>query len=220
MRLPIPNRTAAGKALAEELGDCRNRKDVIVLALPRGGVPVAVEIAGQLNVGLDLLLVRKLGLPFHRELAMGAIASGGVRVMNDDVVRAYDVGQEDIEAVAAKERAELERRDRVYRGDRPWPDLTGRCVILVDDGVATGATMFAAIDAVQLQHAAEIKVAVPVAPGDTVSRLRQKADEVICLATPRGFHAIGQWYEDFRQISDDEVIEMIQRAWAHEQDAA
>lgn len=220
MRLPIPNRTTAGKALAEALGECRNRKDVIVLALPRGGVPVAVEIAGQLNVGLDLLLVRKLGLPFHRELAMGAIASGGVRVMNHDVVRAYGVSQKDIETVAAREQAELERRDRAYRGDRPWPDLTGRCVILVDDGVATGATMFAAIDAVQLQHASEIKVAVPVAPGDTVGRLRQRADEVICLATPRGFHAIGQWYEDFSQISDDEVIEMIRRAWAHEQDAA
>jgi len=220
MRLPIPNRTTAGKALAEELGDCSDRKDVIVLALPRGGVPVAVEIAGKLNVGLDLMLVRKLGLPFHRELAMGAIASGGVRVMNRDVVRAYGVSQKDIEAVAAKEQAELERRGRVYRGDRPWPDLGGRCVILVDDGVATGATMFAAIDAVQLQHAAEIKVAVPVAPADTISRLRQKADEVICLAVPRGFHAIGQWYEDFRQITDDEVIEMIQHAWAHEQDAA
>lgn len=218
MQLPIPDRVAAGAALAEELSDYRARDDVILLALPRGGVPVAYEIASALNVRLDLVLVRKLGLPFHDELAMGAIASGGVRVMNEEVVRAYSVSDEDIETVAAKEQAELDRRNRAYRGDRPLPDLKGQCVILVDDGIATGATMLAAIDAVRQQQVAELKVAVPVAPSDTIARLSKQADEVICLATPEPFYAIGGWYAEFGQVSDEEVLELIQRAWKREEE--
>ncbi len=137
--------------------------------------------------------------------------------MNDDVVSAYQISEKDIEAVAATELAELERRGRVYRGDHPWPDLGDQCVILVDDGVATGATMFAAIDAVRMQHAGEVKVAIPVAPDDTVKKLKDKADDVVCLATPSPFYAIGQWYEDFKQISDDEVIDLIRQAWEREE---
>lgn len=220
MQLPIPDRVAAGAALAEELSGYRARDDVILLALPRGGVPVAYEIASALNVRLDLVLVRKLGLPFHDELAMGAIASGGVRVMNEEVVRAYSVSDEDIETVVAKEQAELDRRNRAYRGDRPLPDLKGQCVILVDDGIATGATMLAAIDAVRQQQVAELKVAVPVAPSDTIARLSKQADEVICLATPEPFYAIGGWYAEFGQVSDEEVLELIQRAWKSEEERA
>lgn len=220
MQLPISDRIAAGESLAEELSGYRDRDDVIVLALPRGGVPVAFEVASALNVRLDLVLVRKLGLPFHSELAMGAIASGGVRVLNEDVVSAYAVKDEDIEAVAVKEQAELDRRNRAYRGDRPFPDLKDQCVILVDDGIATGATMLAAIDAVRQQHAAEIKVAVPVAPPDTVLRLNKRADEVICLATPEPFYAIGGWYKEFGQVSDEEVLDLIQRAWNREEERA
>ena len=213
MKVPIPDREIAGKALAEELSDWRDRDDVIVLALPRGGVPVAYEIATHLHARLDVLIVRKLGVPVHRELAMGAIASGGIRVMNEDVVRSYRVRPEEIETVAATELGELERRAKVYRGERPWPKLAHHCVILVDDGVATGATMFAAIDAVRAQHAAKVIVAIPVAPADTVSRLEASADQVVCLAIPEPFYAIGQWYQRFNQVSDDEVIDLIGRAW-------
>lgn len=216
MDVPIPNRTAAGSALAEALSDCRDRDDVIVLALPRGGVPVAYEIATALSAALDLLTVRKLGFPGHRELAMGAIASGGIRVMNDDVVGHYGVSEDAIERVAREEHAELERRERTYRGERPLPSLEGRCVILVDDGVATGSTMFAAIDAVRKQGAAEVRVAVPVAPADTLQELQRRADNVVCLATPEPFYAIGQWYREFGQTSDSEVMELIQRAWDRE----
>jgi len=168
MKLPIPDRRAAGRALAEALGRYAGRKDVIVLALPRGGVPVAAEIVRGLDVPLDVMLVRKLGAPWQPELAMGAIASGGVRVMNDEVVRGMGISPEAIERVAQEELQELERRERAYRGDRPWPDLTDKTVILVDDGLATGATMHAAIDAVRAQNPARIVVAVPVAPPDTV----------------------------------------------------
>jgi putative phosphoribosyl transferase len=213
MRVPIPDRETAGEALAGELSAWRDRDDVIVLALPRGGVPVAYEIASRLNARLDVLIVRKLGVPVHRELAMGAIASGGIRVMNEDVVRSYRVTPEQIESVAAAESGELERRAKVYRGDKPWPKLAHHCVILVDDGVATGATMFAAIDAVRAQHAAQVVVAIPVAPADTVSRLKDSADKVVCLAMPEPFYAIGQWYQRFNQVNDDEVIELIGRAW-------
>lgn len=209
MDLPIPNRQAAGRALAEALRPYSGRNDVIILALPRGGVPVAAEIARALKAPLDLMLVRKLGVPGYPELAMGAIAAGGVRVMNEDVVRGIGISPEAIGRVAEEESRELERRARAYRGDRPWPDLKGRCVILVDDGLATGATMHAAIDAVRVQQPASIVVAVPVAPPDTVRALRPLVDEVICPHTPEPFQAIGLWYQDFSQTSDAEVIALL-----------
>ncbi len=205
MALPIPDRSAAGRELAALLGHYRDRDDVIVLALPRGGVPVAAEIAEALEAPLDVLIVRKLGVPGHRELAMGAIASGGVRVLNDDVVRMHGITQQELEAVAREEEAELARRERTYRGERPFPDLRDRSVILVDDGLATGATMMAAVDAVRAQEPARVVVAVPVAPPETIARLRQKVDEVVCPYQPEPFFAIGQWYIDFSQTSDEEV---------------
>lgn len=212
MKMPIPDRSEAGKALASELSDYSNRNDVIVLALPRGGVPVAWEIATTLGIKMDLILVRKLGCPGWSELAMGAIASGGIRVMNDDVIQGYGISQDDIDKVARRELDELKRRDQAYRGDRPSPDLANKSVILVDDGVATGATMFAAIDAVKQQSATEVIVAIPVAPSDTVARLSRRADKVICLATPSPFNAIGQWYRNFDQVSDKVVIDLLDRA--------
>ena len=207
--VPIPNRQTAGQVLAEALKSQAGRDDVIVLALPRGGVPVAAEIARALDAPLDVMLVRKLGVPGYPELAMGAIASGGVRVMNDEVVRYSGAGEADIEAVVEAEGRELARRERVYRGDRPWPDLKGRCVILVDDGLATGATMHAAIDAVRAQQPGRIVVAVPVAPPDTVRALEPLVDEVVCPLQPESFMAIGQWYRDFTQTSDAEVLGLL-----------
>lgn len=214
MKLPIEDRTAAGLALAQSLQDYRDRDDVIVLALPRGGVPVALEVARALGTPLDLMLVRKLGTPGQEELAMGAIASGGGRVMNEDVVRGLGISATAIERVAEQETAELRRREQAYRGDRPWPELAGQCVILVDDGLATGATMRAAVGAVRSNRPARIVVAVPVAPHDTIALLRQEADEVICLAEPEPFQAIGLWYLDFSQVSDDEVRDMLDQAWS------
>ncbi len=213
MELPIPDRRAAGRALAEALARYGGRGDVVVLALPRGGVPVAAEIADALGAELDLMLVRKLGVPGYRELAMGAIASGDVMVMNEDVVASSGVGPAAIEAVVEEERRELQRRERAYRGDRPRPDLEGRCVILVDDGLATGATMHAAIDAVRAQKPACVVVAVPVAPPDTVRRLARLVDEVVCLYQPEPFMAIGQWYVDFSQVSDQEVQQILENHW-------
>jgi len=207
--IPIPDRRTAGQVLAEALKFYAGRGDVIVLALPRGGVPVAAEVARALDAPLDVMLVRKLGLPAHPELAMGAIASGGVRVINEDVVRRLGVGPAAIKAVAEAEGRELARRERVYRGERPWPDLKGRCVILVDDGLATGATMHAAIDAVRAQQPGCIVVAVPVAPPDTVRALEPLVDEVVCPLQPESFMAIGQWYRDFTQTSDDEVLSLL-----------
>ncbi len=209
MEVPIPDRHAAGCALAESLQRYTGRDDVIVLALPRGGVPVAAEIARALDASLDVMLVRKLGVPGHPELAMGAIASGGVQVMNEGVVRQAMVSPEAIEAVVEQESRELEHRERIYRGDRPWPDLKGRCVILVDDGLATGATMRAAIDAVKVQEPGCVVVAVPVAPPETVRDLESLVDEVICPLQPESFMAIGQWYRDFHQVSDAEVLALL-----------
>jgi putative phosphoribosyl transferase len=213
MELPIANREVAGQALAEALHVYRDRDDVIVLALPRGGVPVALEVANALGAQLDLMLVRKLGTPGQKELAMGAIASGGGRVMNEDVVRALAISRQAIERVAEKEGRELKRREQLYRGDRPWPDLAGRYVILVDDGLATGATMRAAVEAVRAQEPAHIVVAVPVAPVDTIALLREQVDEVVCLAEPHPFQAIGLWYTDFSQVSDEDVRYMLGVAW-------
>ena len=213
MELPVKNRKAAGLALAEALQEYKGRDDVIVLGLPRGGVPVATEVAEALGAELDLMLVRKLGSPGHRELAMGAIASGGSRVMNDDVVRSLNIGEDAIRQVEELERKELQRREQAYRGERPWPVLTGRCVILVDDGLATGATMRVAVDAVRQDAPAHLVVAVPVAPADTVEMLRNQVDDMVCLAVPRHFMAIGYWYVDFSQVSDNEVRDILAKAW-------
>lgn len=214
--IPIPDRIAAGQALARLLSAYRGLPDAIVLALPRGGVPVAYEIATELGVRLDLMLVRKLGVPGHAELAMGAIASGGVRVLNRDVLDSLYIEEAAIEKVAARETEELQRRDRAYRGERPAPLLRGQQVILVDDGLATGATMQAAVKAVRLQSPARIVVAVPVAPPETVATLRTQVDEVVCPFMPAMLMAIGRWYVDFSQTSDQEVLSLLQRAWQRE----
>lgn len=210
MKLPLADRTAAGRSLAAVLSDYYRNENVVVLALPRGGVPVAREVAAALDATLDLLLIRQLGVPMQPELAMGAIASGGVRVLNPDVVQSWRITGEDIAAVAAIEQRELERREAAYRGERPRPAVRGRTVILVDDGVATGATMRAAIAALRQLGPAKIVVAVPVAPADTVQALEEVADEVVCLATPEPFFAIGSCYRDFTQVSDEEVRRLLE----------
>lgn len=204
------DRREAGRKLAQALGAYADAEDVLVLGLPRGGVPVAYEVAEALDAPLDILTVRKLGHPRQPELAMGAIATGGVRVLNREVVDAGDVTEAEIEAVAEEERAELERRESRYRGDRGPPPVEGRTVILVDDGVATGATMRAAVDALREMGAARIVVAVPVAPPDTCRDLGERADECVCVATPEPFRAISLWYERFDQTSDQEVKELLE----------
>jgi putative phosphoribosyl transferase len=211
--LPIANRSEAGRALAKALSAYRGRDDVLVLALPRGGVPVACEIAKALRAPVDLMVVRKLGAPGQEELAMGAIASGDVRVLNEDVILARGIGHRAIDEAAAREQRELRRRETAYRGDRPRSSIGGKCIILVDDAVATGATMRAAIAAVRSQKSSWIVVAVPVAPVETVTILRGEADEVVCLETPEPFWAIGQWYVQFPQVSDDEVRRQLHSAW-------
>lgn len=216
MSLPYHNRTDAGEILADHLRDYAGRTDTIVLALPRGGVPVAAVVADKIGAGLDLILVRKLGLPGYEEFAMGAIASGGVQVMNDDMLVRHQVPEEAIDRVVARESAELQRREQAYRGDRPPPDLGDRCVMLVDDGLATGSTMRAAIQVVRTQAPREVVLAVPVAPPTTVEKLRREVDKVICPATPESFMAIGRWYRDFTQTSDETVRELLARAWARE----
>ncbi len=212
----IPNRTIAGQDLAEALSSYMSKKNVIVLALPRGGVPVAFEVSEKLHAPLDLLLVRKLGTPGYSELAMGAIASGGIKVLNTEIVHSYGVSQSELDAVEQKERLELNRRSELYRGQHPYPDLKNKIVILVDDGLATGATMHAAIDAVKQQTPQKIIVAIPVAPPDSVETLRQMVDEVICPLQPRRLSSIGQWYADFSQVSDATVIDLLNQAWSNE----
>jgi predicted phosphoribosyltransferase len=206
------DRRDAGRVLAQRLAAYAGRSDVLVLALPRGGVPVAFEVAQALKAPLDLFIVRKLGVPGHEEYAMGALASGDVRVLNDDVVRSLHIPDAVVEAVTRTERLELERRERLYRDGRPAPNVRGRCVILVDDGLATGATMLAAVRAVRAQQPARTVVAVPTAAAETCSQLRREADEVICVTTPEPFRAVGLWYEDFSQTGDDEVRELLARA--------
>jgi erythromycin esterase-like protein/predicted phosphoribosyltransferase len=203
------DRREAGRLLAEKLAVFANRPDVIVLALPRGGVPVGYEVARALGAPLDVLLVRKLGVPGYEELAMGAVASGGLRVLNDNVVKTLRIPDHVIEAVVAKEEKELARRERLYRGGRPFPDLRGRTVILVDDGLATGATMQAAVEALRQRQPARIVVAVPTASPDICEELRTKADEVICAVTPEPFYAVGFWYENFSQTTDEEVRNLL-----------
>ena len=205
----IRNREEAGMALADRLGAYKERQDVLVLALPRGGVPVAAPIARALKAPLDVFIVRKLGVPGHQELAMGAIASGGVRVMNLDVVRSLGISEEQIEKVADAEQRELTRRENQYRGNRDFPEISGKTVILVDDGVATGATMRAAIKALREGGAQKLVVAVPVAPPDTCEVLSREVDELVCPFRPSPFHAIGLWYEDFPQVSDETVVRIL-----------
>jgi putative phosphoribosyl transferase len=205
------NRAEAGKLLARQLTTYANCKDVLVLGLPRGGVPVAFEIAKSLNAPLDICLVRKLGVPNHEELAMGAIASGGVRVLNYDVVNSLGIDNQTIDEVTAKELRELQRRDRAYRGDRPLPEIKNRTVILVDDGIATGSTMRAAIAILLPQRPQRLIVAVPVAPPSTGEELQAEVDEIVCLVMPESLHAIGLWYEDFSQTTDAEVRELLAR---------
>ena len=206
------DRADAGRILAEKLDKYAGRDDVIVLGLPRGGVPVAYEVAKRLRVPLDVFIVRKLGVPGFEELAVGAIASGGVRVLNEDVMRALPNANEIIESLTASETKEVERREVSYRDGRPAPDLRGKTVILVDDGLATGATMRAAVKALRQRDVARIVVAVPVGAPDTCRDLEGEADETICAVAPEWFQAVGQYYEDFAQTSDEEVRQFLSRA--------
>jgi putative phosphoribosyl transferase len=203
------DRTEAGYKLAESLREYAKRDDVLVLALPRGGVPVAAAVADSLGAPLDVFLVRKLGVPGQEELAMGAVSSGGVRVLNAEIVHELGIPRETIERVAQAELRELERRDRLYRGERPHPSVSGKTVILVDDGLATGSSMRAAVRALRLQSPERIVVAVPVAAGQTCDLLRAEADHVVCAATPHPFFAVGQWYQDFSQTTDEQVRELL-----------
>jgi putative phosphoribosyl transferase len=209
---PFRDRAEAGRVLAERLRRYAGRDDVVVLGLPRGGVPVAYEVARELGAPLDVFMVRKLGVPGHEELALGAIATGGIRVLNQELVKQLRLPPAAIEAIEARERRELERRERAYRGDRPPPDLTGRTVILVDDGLATGSTMLAAVQAVRQDNPARVVVAVPVADPDVCASLQEVADEAVCAITPQPMRAVGMWYEDFSQTTDDEVRELLARA--------
>jgi predicted phosphoribosyltransferase len=199
------NRTDAGRQLAEKLAAYANRSDVLVLGLPRGGVPVGFEVARALGAPLEVFLVRKLGVPGYEELAMGAVASGGGRVLNDEIVHGLGISEHEIDAAVARELQELARREQLFRGDRPPPDIEGRTVILVDDGLATGATMRAAVAALRRQRPAGIVVAVPTASPDTCEALKAEADDVICAMTPDPFFAVGHWYDDFTQTTDEEV---------------
>jgi predicted phosphoribosyltransferase len=207
------NRIEAGRLLASKLQKYAERPDVFVLALPRGGVPVAFEVARALSAPLDTFLVRKLGTPGQRELAMGAIATGGVRVLNQDIVRVLRIPRDVIETVAAEEQEEMNRRERAYRGDRPAPELKDRTIILVDDGLATGSTMHAAVAALKQKRAARIVVAVPVAPASTLREFENEADEVVCALIPNEpFEGVGRWYQDFSQTSDEEVRKLLERS--------
>ncbi len=203
------DRQEAGELLAEKLTAYANQPDVIVLALPRGGVPVGAEVARKLNAPLDVFVVRKLGLPGHPELAMGAIASGGVRVFNGDVINALQISDETINAVTAEEFQELKRRERSYRDDLPPPEVEGKTVIIVDDGIATGSTMVAAISALRQLNAGRVVVATPTVARSTYEYLRQNADNVVAVIVPEEFYGVGQWYEDFSQTSDEEVHQLL-----------
>lgn len=209
--MQFKDRKHAGQVLAQRLEHYRDQPDVVILALPRGGVPVAFEVAQALHAPLDVFIVRKLGFPGHEEFAMGAIATGGVRVMNPDAM-GLQVSQATVEEVTARERTELERRERLYRGDRPPAVIEGRIVILVDDGLATGATMRAASIAVKQQKPKRVVVAVPVAAPETCDDFRTEVDEVICAVTPEPFRAVALWYEDFNQTTDEEVHALLEAA--------
>lgn len=206
------DRSAAGKVLATKLLNYRNRTDVLVLALPRGGVPVAFEVAKVLQAPLDIFLVRKLGVPGHEELAMGAIATGGVRVLNEEIVDYLEIPESVIDLITATELKELKRRELAYRGNRPAPDVGGRTVILIDDGLATGSTIRAAAEALRQQQPARIVVAVPVSPPQTCDEYRMGVDEIVCAVTPEPFLGVGRWYRDFSQTTDEEVRDLLERA--------
>lgn len=206
------NRKDAGEFLAGKLMVYANRPEVLVLALPRGGVPVAFEVARLLKVPLDVFIVRKLGLPGHEEFAMGAIASGGIRILNSDVVRTLRIPDDVIESVTAHELVELERRERIYRGNSLQHCIQGQTIILVDDGLATGSTMLAALSALRQQDPARVIVAVPVGAPDTCTKIRDVADEIICGQMPDPFYAVGFWYDDFTQTTDNEVIALLKKA--------
>lgn len=206
------NRSQAGRRLARQLSKYANRRDVIVLGVPRGGVPVAFEVATALGAPLDVFVLRKLGVPGHEELAFGAIGSGGIRVLDTDLIKILDLSPRDIELVTAEEKQELKRRERAYRGGRPPLDVRGLTVILVDDGIATGSSIRAAIRALRRMSPARLVVATPVAPASTCSRLRPEVDELVCAETPEPFYGVGQFYDDFSQVSDEEVQELLDRA--------
>jgi putative phosphoribosyl transferase len=208
---PFPNRREAGAELASKLSRYAGRSDVVVLGLPRGGVPVAFEVAQALDSELDIFLVRKLGMPGHREYAIGAIASGGVRVLSDDVIHAYRIPQQAIEAVAREEQSELDRREREYRQGALLTNLRGRIVILVDDGLATGSTMRAAVQAVRQHQPARVIVAVPVGAADTCAEFADITDETVCARAPVQFQAVGLWYHDFSETTDDEVRTLLRQ---------
>lgn len=206
------DRTAAGKILSAKLTAYANRSNLLVLALPRGGVPVAFEVAQTLNSPLDVFLVRKLGVPGQEELAMGAIASGGIRVFNDEVVQELHISEEAIASVVAKEQQELQRREHLYRDNRPAPELHGHTVIVVDDGIATGSTMRAAIIAIRQQGVERIVIAVPISSPEAYHQLKAEVDEIICATRPERFYAVGLWYKHFPQTTDEEVHDLLKRA--------
>jgi putative phosphoribosyl transferase len=212
MKRPFATRREAGEKLAEKLRSYEDRADVLVLALPRGGVPVAYEVARALHVCLDIFVVRKLGVPGYEELAMGAIAMGGVRVVDEEITTRMKIPENLIDAIAHREQQELERREVLYRANRAIPNVRGRTVILVDDGLATGSTMRAAALAIRQKQPSKILVAVPVGAPETCAELRQDVDEVVCGITPVRFRAVGAWYSDFSQTSDEEVRELLQKA--------
>jgi putative phosphoribosyl transferase len=212
------NRAQAGKLLAKALGAYAHQPDAIVLALPRGGVPVAFAVAMTLALELDILLVRKLGLPRQPEYAIGAIGSGGVLVLQPGVPGLMGVTQEQIDAIAARELLEIERRTRLYRGGRAPPRLAGRTAIIVDDGIATGSTMLAAVEVARRHGAGRVVVAAPVAPPDTLKALEAQADELVCLASPLYFRAVSQWYDTFDQTSDEEVQDLLAMAWRSQEE--
>jgi predicted phosphoribosyltransferase len=211
LELPFRDRAEAGRLLGARLADRKWPPDSIVLALPRGGVPIGFEVARALGLSLDVIVVRKLGVPWQPELAMGAIASGGVRVLDQELIRQERISQKDVEAIAAREQLEAERRERLYRASRPPLELRDRTVILVDDGLATGSTMMAAVQCVKSLQPSAVIVAVPVASRQAYAYLRHAADECVCLAVPEPFGAVGEWYEDFRQTSDAEVRDLLTR---------
>ncbi|HEY9448553.1 MAG TPA: phosphoribosyltransferase [Gemmatimonadaceae bacterium] len=203
------DRIEAGRVLASKLTAYSNRADVLVLGLPRGGVPVAFEVARELGAPLDVFVVRKLGMPGHEEYAIGAIATGGVRIINEEATRAFGVTNAEIEAVTAEEQLELERRERRYRDGRPAPDVAGKTVILVDDGLATGSTMRAAVEALREEGPARLVVAVPTAAPETCREIGALVDDMVCVMTPEPFYAVGLWYDDFGQTTDEEVHDLI-----------
>ncbi len=213
VRAPFHDRAEAGRKLAEDLVErYRGRGDLVVLGLARGGVPVAFEVARALHAPLDVFLVRKLSLPGHEELALGAVASGGYRFVNDEFVELFGVVPDRLDEIAVREQAELERLERDYRGDRAFPDVAGKTVILVDDGLATGASMRAAVAAIRGKDAAQVVVAVPVAAPDTCDAVAEMADDTVCAIMPQPFFAVGLWYEDFAQTSADDVKRLLMRA--------